>query len=145
MHKLTSREFKKTEFQPVYEFVVKKLNVPDLFKVRDRFEGNQFLINTMRKYMLFYTILNYINLDFRNKFKIGFINTINLDLFFGVSIKIIETKECLNSYSINSDYLFVVVNVERRLCEIYGTPGHKIHIVDCVSKSLRNFGKIVLL
>lgn len=145
MNKLISKEYKKTEFQVVNEFVIKKLKVRDLFKVRDRFEGNQYLINTTTKYMLFYTLFEYLGLDLRDKFKIGFINTINLEEFFGIPIKIIETKEELKSCLGDNNHFFAIVNIDRKLCEIYGTHEMKNHILDSVSVSIEKYGKIILL
>lgn len=145
MLKLVSKEFKKSEFHPVNEFVIKKLKVPDLFKVRDRFEGNQFLINTLTKYMFFYTIFDYLDLDLKGKIKIGFINTISFDNFFGVPITFIETKEYLKSCSFNDDDLFVFVNIDRKLCEIYGKVECKSRVIDSVSKNLDKYGAIIFL
>ena len=59
-NKLCFRQFLARDVEEVQRFVLKKLNVPDLFKLRDRFEGNKYLLDTIKK-VFFYRIVFIFN------------------------------------------------------------------------------------
>jgi len=49
---LISNSIYRTEFQEIESFCIKKLNVKDRFKLNDRYEGKQFLDNTLVNYLI---------------------------------------------------------------------------------------------
>lgn len=122
---LISNSIYRTEFQEIESFCIKKLNVKDRFKLNDRYEGKQFLDNTLVNYLilkllfekiLFKKINNNSILDYNYKQVLSKINSsfIVTDNFLDIikllpknDIVFLVNKENLNIklYSQNKDLL----------------------------------------
>lgn len=117
--KVCQRVFASTEIEIIQNFVIKKLDVPDLFKVRDRFEGNQYLLNTLKKVFTFHTLFSYLGIENYDKIKLGFLNTFNIEEIIEKSISYIEIENDIDSIDLREDTIYVVVNINRKKCLIF--------------------------
>ena len=118
-YKLYEKVFSLKELEAIHQFVVKKLNVGDLFKVRDRFEGNQFLINTTKKVFMLQSLFQYLNIENHQKIKPGFLNTINAETFTACKIYFLEFENDINIINLEHDSIYCIVNTRARTCILF--------------------------
>jgi len=119
--RLFYKKFTTSDIIKVQEFVVKKLGVNNIFMVRDRFEGNQYLRNTITKYQIFYTLVEYFSIEIKRELKLGFISTIAFEKLLGVEVKIFNSSEDLYKYELEDSAIYFLVNVDGKTCEIYSS------------------------
>ena len=118
-YKVCQRVFKSGEVEIIQNFVIKKLDVPDLFKVRDRFEGNQYLLNTIKKVFTFHTLFSHLGVENYEKIKLGFLNTFNIEEVIEKTICYVEFENEIADIDLQADSIYVVVNINRKKCEIF--------------------------
>jgi len=141
--KVYSKRFSHSEIEIIHNYVIDKLQVKDLFKVRDRFEGNQYLINVTKKYFTAKTILEYCNFEKRNEIKIGFLNSINLEKMLGVKINLLENKLDMNDILDTKNQVFVFINIESKICELYGVIIETNYLINNIQNYLNQFKSII--
>jgi hypothetical protein len=118
-YKISQRIFSIQEVETIQNFVIKKLDVPDLFKVRDRFEGNQYLLNTLKKVYTFHTLFRHLSINNYDKIKLGFLNTFNIEDAIEKKIQYFEYENDINEIELNTNTIYVTINITRKKCVIY--------------------------
>ena len=134
IQKQYTKTFQSQDILAVQNYVIQKLKVRDIYKVKDRFEGNLFLQNVLAKYFIFNTLLSYIEFAPGTSVKIGFIATLNLEKLTGRPVRILSSHLEIKKQIIEENALYAVVNSERKICEIYSC---KL-INDILSKQIKD-------
>jgi len=120
MNKLVESTYSKADLDRIINYVIKKLKVEDLFKLRDRFEGQLFLNNTIKKIFTLWTLLELLKTQNCKKIKIGFLNTIDFEEFTKLKLTYIDNLELIEKIKVNENYtLFSIVNLHFRKCILY--------------------------
>lgn len=118
-YKICEKVFSLKELEEVQQFVVKKLNVADLYKVRDRCDGNQFLINTTKKVFFLQSLFSYLNIENYQKIKIGFLSTINTENFTTCKLSFIELENDIVNIELQQNTIYCLVNLRVRNCILF--------------------------
>lgn len=119
IYKVCQRVFTSSEIEIIQNFVIKKLEVPNLFKVRDRFEGNQYLLNTLKKVFTFHTLFSHLGVENYEKIKLGFLNTFNVGEVIDMTINYVEFENDIEQLELDAGSIYVVVNINRKKCVIF--------------------------
>jgi len=144
IQKLVERIYSINQMESVQNFVIKKLNVPDLFKVRDRFEGNAFLLNTIKRIFTLYTLLDYLEVNNYENIKVGYLNTVDLKEFCGIEIKYFENiEDAENKINVESGVVYSYINNYSRKCILYGFDTDLSEVKTTILKNLEKVKKIV--
>jgi hypothetical protein len=144
MIKLIEKIYSINQMESVQNFVIKKLNVPDLFKVRDRYEGHAFLLNTIKRIFTLYALLDYLGIDNYEGIKVGYLNTVDLREFCGVEIKYFENIEDADSKIIvESGVIYSYINNHYRKCVLYGFDSDLSEVKNTILKNLEKVKNIV--
>jgi hypothetical protein len=104
--------------EEIKEYSFKKLNVADMGKLRDRYEGEIFYNNTINKVFTLSTILEY--LGYNKKLKIGFVNTIEIKSITKLSFNYINDIQ-LNEpdkHLTASNKIYSFIDQKQRKCSI---------------------------
>jgi len=139
-----SKSFSSQDVLLVHAYVIKKLQVRDIYRVKDRFEGNLFLKNTIARYFIFYTLLNYIRYNPEIRCKIGFIATLNLEKLVGVNIKILNSHLELEEEILLENNIYIIVNSDRRICEIYSVNNLSELLTKNIPVAISKYGKLII-
>ena len=142
--KVCQRIFTTTEIENIQNFVIKKLDVPDLFKVRDRFEGNQYLLNTLKKVFAFHTLFSHLGIENYDRIKLGFLNTFNIEEVIEKKILYVEYENEIENSSLEPDAIYFVVNINRKRCTIFARDINSEVLTSKVVASLQKFGDKIL-
>ena len=114
---ILERNFLISELHGIEDFVFKKMKVPDLYRLRDRFEGNAFLENTKYKVITINTILNFIDPERIIYREIGFISS--MDFYNVVEIKRIERFQEFELLSGDKEnFVYTFVDFKLKVCNI---------------------------
>ena len=120
MIKTNERIFSKKEYDIILEYVLKKLKIQDIFRLRDRFEGQLFLNNTLKRIFTIWTLLELIQIENYQKIKVGFLNTFDFEKSIKLKLNYIENFENIEKLNINENgYIFSYVNLHYRRCCIF--------------------------
>ena len=121
MSKLYEKIFSINEHHIIQDYVIKKLEVKDLFKLRDRFEGQQFLNNTVKKVYTIICLMEYLEIPNYQKIKPGFLNTIDFKDFTGIEYVYIDNIEDAEEMKIfKKNVLYSYINFFYRKCSLFG-------------------------
>ena len=93
MSKIHEKIFSINEQNIIQDYVIKKLEVKDLFKLRDRFEGQQFLNNTLKKVYTTMCLMEYLDIPNYQNIKPGFLNTIDFKEFTSLNYSYVDNIE----------------------------------------------------
>jgi hypothetical protein len=137
--KICQRAFTASELEGIQNFVIKKLEVKDLFKLRDRFEGNQYLLNTIKRVFAFHTLFGHLEITNYEKIKLGFLNTFNFEEVIGKNIQYVEIENEINDLTLQNDTIYIVSNINGKKCTIYADNFDSILIAEKIEKCLLNF------
>jgi len=138
-----SKSFSNQDILLVQAYVINKLQVRDIYMVKDRFEGNLFLKNTIARYFIIYTLLNYISYNPEIRYKIGFIATLNLEKLVGVSFKILGSQLEFEEERHNEDIVYFLVNSDRKKCEIYSVNDMSEILSKNISSAIIQYGNLI--
>jgi hypothetical protein len=138
--KVCQRIFKTQEIEAIQNFVIKKLEVPDLFKVRDRFEGNQYLLNTLKKTFAFHTLFGHLGIPNYERIKLGFLNTFNIEEVIEKTIMYVEYENDLDNLNLDLNTIYIFVNINRKKCEIFAKELIVDELASKIGLSLVKFG-----
>ena len=120
MTKSTERIFSKKEHDVILDYVLKKLKVQDIFRLRDRFEGQLFLNNTLKKIFTIWTFFELIKIENYHKIKVGFLNTFDFEKSTNLKLNFIDNFEEIDNLIILQDEdLYSYINLHNRRCSIY--------------------------
>ncbi len=137
MNKLVESTYSKVELDRIINYVIKKLQVEDLFKLRDRFEGQLFLNNSIKKIFTLWTLLELLKTPNYKKIKLGFLNTIDFEEFTELKLTYIDNLELIEKIKGNENYtLFSVVNLHFRKCTLYSNLDSIVNVEKKTMKTL---------
>ena len=139
-NKLCSKQFLAKDVEEVQKFVLKKLNVPDLFKLRDRFEGNKYLVDTTKKVFLYQTFFQFLGIKRVEKIKFGFLNTFNFEKIMDHNIEYLEYESDVNSMEMIPKTLYVFISVNSKRCTIYTENLNSLEVRNKLELSFLKFG-----
>jgi hypothetical protein len=129
MTKSSQRIFSKKEQDIILDYVLKKLKVQDIFRLRDRFEGQLFLNNTLKRIFTIWTFFELIQIENYQKVKVGFLNTFDFEKTTDLKINFIENFENIEYLIIKEENtLYSYVNLNNRKCCIY-TKSNSLEII----------------
>jgi hypothetical protein len=144
MLKLIERSYSLNQMKSLQDYVIKKLNVHDLSKVRDRYEGNAFLLNVIKRIFTLYTLLDYLGVNNYENIKVGYLNTVDLKEFCGLKIKYFENiGDSDKKITVESGIIYSYVNNDSRKCILYGFNNDLTKVKSTILKNLEKVKKIV--
>jgi hypothetical protein len=144
MFKLIERIYSINQMKSVQVYVIKKFNVHDLSKVRDRYEGNAFLLNTIKRIFTLYTLLDYLGVNNYENIKVGYLNTVDLKEFCGIEIKYFENiGDSDKKITVESGVIYSYINIDSRKCILYGFNNDLTKVKSTILKNLEKVKKIV--
>jgi len=135
-YKICEKVFSLKELEDVHQFVFKKLNVDNLYKLRDRCDGNKFLINTTRKVFFLKSLFNYLDIENYQKIKIGFLNTINTENFTSHKLIFLDIENDIIKLDIEKNTIYCLVNLRIRNCILFSKDLEVEKIRDNIIKNL---------
>lgn len=119
---IIEKSYSKSDLRVIEDFVLKKFNVPDVYKLKDRYEGELFLNNTIKKVLIFWTFLEQKEIDYYRKIKIGFLSTVDFSELTKINLQYLENKkELLDIKEHEVDRLYAFVDIENKRCFLAGS------------------------
>lgn len=118
---IIEKNYSKSDLRVIEDFVLKKFNVPDVYKLKDRYEGELFLNNTIKKVLIFWTFLEQKEIEYYRKIKIGFLSTVDFSELAKINLQYLENKkELLDIKEHETDRLYAFVDIENKRCLLAG-------------------------
>ena len=118
---IIEKNYSKSDLRVIEDFVLKKFNVPDVYKLKDRYEGELFLNNTIKKVLIFWTFLEQKEIEYYRKIKIGFLSTVDFSELAKINLQYLENKkELLDIKEHEADRLYAFVDIENKRCLLAG-------------------------
>lgn len=113
------KSFTVGQVEAIQNFAVKKLGVRDLYKLRDRFEGQAFLNNTIKKVYTLWHLFEVLEIPNYNGFKIGYLNTLDIPQNIGIDLLYINTIDEIRFLNLKNNQVASYVNYSSRSCDLF--------------------------
>lgn len=137
MSKIHEKIFSINEQNIIQDYVIKKLEVKDLFKLRDRFEGQQFLNNTLKKVYTTMCLMEYLDIPNYQNIKPGFLNTIDFKEFTSLNYSYVDNiEDAENMIIFKQDEVYSYINFFYRKCSLFGDVLNKDKIITHINSEI---------
>jgi hypothetical protein len=109
------KTYTKDELKLIENFVINKFKVVDVYKLKDKFEGEQYLFNTIRKVYVLWTLLEIIKIENYKNIKPGFLSSVDIFEFTKLNLILHTSKrDVIELENSDTETIIAFVDIERR-------------------------------
>ena len=143
---IIEKNYSKSDLRAIEDFVLKKFSVPDVYKLKDRYEGELFLNNTIKKVLIFWTFLEQKEINYYRKIKIGFLSTVDFSELTKINLNYLDNKkELYDIKDFELDRLYAFVDIENKRCCLAGADAIFKSSNENIDLYLKNFNPPIFI